>query len=344
MKTTNAKTKVFQTPAGPVNEQTVEKTQNKGTSARRPKPKISHAETVKLDIHGDDSPLKEREVEYCPPKPKDLPYESDDFPDGCLDYEMLKGPNLMKGWQEYYINPVDENGLTQKEKKFQAQLAKALKATDEHVRKAVEEEWTIGDVPETFIHKHKKERELHQLKAGEPMRNPSISAKGPATIASRKAASALSVLPKAVPAAHRPAKMAATSKPSFLVRGKKAVAPPPANPSDMRHTAAAAASKSTIGYTKGRTASSVVNMAFPKPRSFARSVSNVSEASDTTITPENFAQKHEEGSDQWRRLKLLGAFDTDDEDLEPGLRGELPDCLRAEDEDEDEFVMTLGPK
>ncbi len=70
-----------------------------------------------------------------------------------------------------------------------------------------------------------------------------------------------------------------------------------------------------------------------------RSVSNFSQASDTTITPARFAQKEEDL--EWKKLDWLGAFDVDDEDLEPGLRGALPECLRA-DEDDEEFVMTLG--
>jgi hypothetical protein len=36
-----------------------------------------------------------------------------------------------------------------------------------------------------------------------------------------------------------------------------------------------------------------------------------------------------------------GIFDTDDEDLESGLRGVLPDCLRKGEDAEVDFVMTL---
>jgi hypothetical protein len=59
MKTTNAKAKVFQTPAGPAPEKELEKTQPKPqTSARRPK-KLIHADAVKLEIHGDESLQRE---------------------------------------------------------------------------------------------------------------------------------------------------------------------------------------------------------------------------------------------------------------------------------------------
>jgi hypothetical protein len=346
MKTTNAKTKAFQTPAAPILDKDPVKTQTKPTSARRPKSKVSHAETIKLNIHGDESgPLEEREPEYCPPKPTPLPYESDVFPDGCLDYDILKRPNLMRGWQNYYRNPVDENGISLKEKQFEAECAKARKDAEEKILKQMEEmEWTIGDVPETFKNLHINDGDDQ----GKDMINKQVNkssvphSKGPATVASRKAAFALSVAPKAPLTVAKLSSGAATSKKgtSFLACGKKPAAPVPVNPSAMRHTAAAVASRSTIGYTKGRSASSVLKM---RVGGLPRSTSNLSNGSDTTITPSSYAQKQgpEVGNEDWRRLMFLGMFDTDEEDLEPGLRGVIPDCLRRDEDAEVEFIMTL---
>ena len=326
MKTTNAKAKAFQTPAGPAPEKELEKTQAPKTSARRPK-KVTHGETVKLQVHDDEGPLAEREVEYCPPKPKDLPYESEDFPKGCLNYDVLKPEILMRGIHDTYFVQVDENGLTRMDREYEESRKKSAKALDEHVMKMMEEEWTIGDVPEL---NKKQAKPTEQVKKAP-------STKAPSTIASRKAASALSVSPKSAAAPPK------TSKPipkpsSFLARPKPA--PLPTNPSAMRHTAAAAASRNTIGYTKGRTASSVLQK---REGGFTRSVSNLSQGSDSTITPARFAEKETgPGSDEWKKLKFLGAFDVDDEELEPGLRGMLPECLRRDEEDDEEFVMTLG--
>jgi hypothetical protein len=346
MKTTNAKTKAFQTPTAPLLDKDPLKTQTKPTSARRPKPKVSHAETIKLNIPGDDNgPLEEREPEYCPPKPTSLPYESDVFPDGCLDYDILKAPNMMRGWQNYYLNPVDENGVSLKEKQFEAECAKAHKDAEENILKQMEEmEWTIGDVPEIFNSLHIKDgNDQGKDTLNKKVNNSSVPpSKGPATIASRKAASALSVAPKASLASAKTTNNVTAPKTvtSFLVRGKKTAAPAPINPSAMRHTVAAAASRSTIGYTKGRSASSVLKM---HTGGLPRSTSNLSDGSDTTITPTSYAQKQgtEVGNDDWRRLMLLGVFDTDDEDLELGLRGILPDCLGKDEDAEVDFVMTL---
>lgn len=331
MKTTNAKAKTFQTPAGPVPQKEIEKAQPPQTSARRPK-KVTHAETSKIAVHGDESPLAEIDVEYCPPKPKDLPYESEDFPDGCLNYDALQPGNLMRGIYQTYYNPVDENGLTRQDREHEVAYQKAAKEADEKIMKMMEEDWTVGDVPETFHHLKKKQPVLKDTKPVENKLAP-LSSKGPATIASRKAAIALSVAPKSTvvpPKASKP-------KPatSFLS------CPKPVSPASTSNSVVgAAASRSTIGYTKGRNASTALKK---RDGGMTRSVSNLSQSSDKTITPARFAEKGSGlGSEKWRRLKFLGAFDVDEEDTEPGLRGALPECLRRDDEDDEEFVMTLG--
>ncbi len=318
MKTTNAKTKALQTPARSVLEKELPKTQPRPTSARRPKPKVSHTDTIKLDVHSDDvGPLEEQEVEYCPPKPKDLPYESEDFPDGCLDYSIVTAHGMNRYWQSYYLDPVDENGVSIKEKQFEESLAKAFRETDEKILKAVEEQdWSVGDVPETSTNLRIKEHDHSKVQVLEQAKKRSAPcSKGPATLTSRNAASALSVIPKANLAAPKTTKAGiAETQTSFFAPGRKSAAPAPVNQSAMRHTAATAASRSTIGYTKGRSASSALKM---RTGGLPRSTSNLSATSDTTITPTSYAQKQgsEVGGDDCRRLKFLAAFDSDDEDL-----------------------------
>ena len=70
-KTTNAKTKAFQTPAPAPIDGGQGKTVQKSVSARKPKPKVSHPETTKLeDILADKEALAGKEIEYMPPNPK----------------------------------------------------------------------------------------------------------------------------------------------------------------------------------------------------------------------------------------------------------------------------------
>ena len=93
--------------------------------------------------------------------------------------------------------------------------------------KMMEEDWTIGDVPETFRHLRKKQipAQVQAVpKINDQIKKPTtMSNKGPATITSRKAASALSVAPKAAPVAPKASKPA--SKASFLHRPKAPIAP-----------------------------------------------------------------------------------------------------------------------
>ena len=326
MKTTNAKAKAFQTP-GPAIEKEAEKGHAPQSTARRPK-KVTHAETSKIQVHGDESPLAEREVEYCPPKPKDIPFETEDFPNGCLDYTMLKPGNLMRGLHEAYYPKVDANGMTREEREHEKAYQRSIKKADEQIAKMMEEDWTIGDVPETF--RNSKKTPVIRDDSKQTLNRAPFSTKGPATIASRKAAAALSVAPKATAVPPKTAKPRPAT--SFLSRSKPAL--PVANHNPM---IAEAASRSTIGYTKGRNASTALKK---REGGSTRSVSNVCQSSETTITPARFAQKE---SEEWQRLKFLGAFDVDDEDVEPGMRGALPECLRKDDYDDEEFVMTLGP-
>lgn len=348
MKTTNAKAKAFQTPSGPAPEKELGKTQQKQTSARRPKRAI-YADTVKLEVHGHESPLQERdlEVEYAPPRPKDIPYQSEDFPEGCLNYDFVKPGNLMKGALSSYRQQVDAQGRTRLEREMEESYAKSSKKADERLLKMMqEEEWTVGDVPETFRHLRKKEPEQSNKIGARPN-------KAPATIASRQAASALSVISKPTSTQVKATKPAPKPKGaiSFLSRPQPAPLPTPA-PSTLRNSAAVNTSRSTIGYSKGRSASGALQkgptvpntLVAPQKRSgggFTRSVSNMSQASDTTITPARFAKEGQENEEWKKRLSFLSAFDVDEEQLEPGLRGVMPDSLRAQDEDDEEFVLTL---
>lgn len=72
-KTTNAKAKIFQTPAGPAEGDAGKPKQN-SVSARKPKPKVSHAEMTKLEVLGDKDELEddEPEIEYMPPRAKSM--------------------------------------------------------------------------------------------------------------------------------------------------------------------------------------------------------------------------------------------------------------------------------
>lgn len=371
MKTTNAKAKACPTPAGPATEKEVEKTQPKRqTSARRPK-KLVHADPVKMAVHGDESPLAERDVEYCPPKLQDRAYESSDFPDNCLDYTALRPENLKKGISRAYRHLVDENGLSRIEREAEEGYQRSARECDTAVLKMMEEDWTVGDVPETFRpQRNKTKPSLPQVVPPTASRKPpsdvkkphSQSLKGPGTLVSKRAASALALpsQPAALPAK--------TSKPPVpklpFLSSRPKPTPAPSNASTMRQAVAVAASRSTIGYTKGRSASAGILShkassgppAAPRAeRTLQRSVSTASSAStasDVTITPARFFARESELEleREWRQPSFLKAFEQLDDNGEEGegeeeegrLGGALAECLRREDEEDEGFVMKLG--
>ncbi|KAM3078545.1 hypothetical protein ACMFMG_006417 [Clarireedia jacksonii] len=353
MKTTNAKTKVFQTPAGPGVEKELEKTVSKQPSVRKPRSRVT--EKVKIDVHGDDSPLGEPDVEYMPPRSKDIPFDSDIFPKGCLNYDVLKPENLTRGSLGAWYNTADKDGKSKVERDLEEGYRKSTERTDELVLAAMEEEWTIGDMPETFRHlQNKASSQQNKAKVFmEQTPKPTISTqiRGPATVTSRRAASALSTAPKATAEpVKRPATAIARPVSSFLTRGKKTMIIAPIPHATMQHKAAAITSRSTIGYTKGRSVSnplqkreapSTILQKRVNP-GLSRSASNISQNSESTITPARFANQENLNVPEYKRPDFLSAFDVDDEELEPGLRGALPECLKKFDEDEEEFIMTLG--
>ena len=335
-KTTNAKAKVFQTPAVPVPEKGTDKIQQQ-VSARRPK-RIDHPVAVKLEVYGSESPLVERDVEYAPPKPKDIPYESDDFPLGCLNYEPIRKGNLTKGIHQSYNKKLDENGRSKLDIQLEEAYVKSSKAIDDAVLKSMEEDWTVEDVPETFTSLQKA-----SVKAIRGDADPSSAPytkryKAPPTIASRKAASALSGAP--VPRSA----LARTTQPntarSLLSRSKPSAPLLSSQPSTTRHIAAIAASRSTIGYTKGKSASGALQVQ-KRPGGMTRSVSNISQESDITITPTRFAQS--EGDKDSKKFEWLAAFETN-ASIDDGLESSHSPDYKTLEEDEEEFVMTLDLK
>ena len=299
-------------------------------------------------MHTDKSPLEEEEIEYAPPKPKDIPYESDVFPDGVITFEGLKPENMFKGYYQYYFNPVDDNGKTSMERDMEEQQKRSFERGEEQIRKDMDEfDWSIGDVPESkdLFKKKAVVATTSTVAPGKRLARP--VPKQPSTIASRKAASALAMPTK--PPATAPARQVKTAAPAttrapsrgFLLPKRKPAQPVPQPTIAARERAAAiAASRSTLGYTKGRSTSSVVlgdnDLAgrqppvAPKPRTLMRSVSTASSTSDATITPARFAQL------ELKRPDFLSIFDADEE--EGNLGGGMPPM----DDSDDDFQLTMN--
>ncbi|KAI1754411.1 hypothetical protein F4782DRAFT_29356 [Xylaria castorea] len=366
-KTTNAKAKGLQTLNVKSAVGDIEQSQVKLQNTVRPKQRESHAETQKLQVHAEETdPLSEDEIEYCPPKPKDLPYESDVFPDGVLTFDALKPENKMKGYYQYYFNPIGEDGLSQRDRQLQEETRKAIKEGERLIKEDLDNfEWSV-----------KAELEPDT----KPVKKASTSSKLPAprkalsTVRSRNAANVLSMDDTTKSMQRKVAKTSELSKPppkkssSFAMPTLRTSRPGSSQLSSAPKKSASeleATSRTTIGYNKGRATASLLTRTktptnnlrknTPRPASASthrggipRSDTTLSNDSDKTITPARYAHKQAavaaDEDHAWReRVPFLSIFNPevdcgDDEDDLLGIKHKTPAFL---DDDDEEFELKL---
>lgn len=180
-----------------------------------------------------------------------------------------------------------------------------------------------------------------------PAQKKTASSDGPSALKSKTAATVLSqpktstFVPKAT---SKPGVPAAKPRLNSTLISRQKKPPAPLNPSPMRHNAATAASKTTVGYAKGRATSAAFRKpGLPKMNSKAKE----NEIPDTSLCPEEYIQRYGEpkfGSDMWVRCKSAGCFDKyEGPSLEEIFAGGRPyglDALLREDAEED-FQLTF---
>lgn len=346
-KTTNAKARAaLQTPGVKPTGQNLQKTTVRPTTNLRPKQSAPQVESSKLEVHTDKD-WREEEVEYAPPKPKDIPYESEVFPDGVITFEGLKPENLFKGYYQYYFNRVDGDCKTSIEREMEEKRQRSFQRGEEQILKDMEEfDWSIGDLPESkdVFTKKKAEGTAITTTAAAIKKPTRPVSRQPSTITSRKAASALAMTsnPSSITQAKDKAIGPTTAKPpsrGFLLPKKKPAQPLSQASLPIRERATAVtASRSTLGYSRGRSTSSAVladkdpvnrHPVAPKSRPLVRSISTASSCSDATITPARFAE-----AEASKKPDFLSIFDVDEDD--GSLGGGMPLM-----DDFDDFQMTV---
>jgi uncharacterized protein YnzC (UPF0291/DUF896 family) len=254
-------------------------------------------------------------------------------PDGIIydtTFPQFKGSNLGRGWETLYDDrEVGDDGLTRKEREEK----EANEAYDKHVEELIKK--SLDDIEpldeaSTDVTATKVPPRLANIKTKR-----SVDRAIP-TIKSRTAAGALALQPRkaAVPVKPRASAIPKTRLPSVLAARKKT--PPPSNPSSMRHTAAVASSKTTLGYSKGRKVSSVLRQTPQKDRATDKPPSN------SILSPERYMMLYGEppfGSEMWLRCKAAGCFDPEPDDAQDQLEVVL--SIYQEDEESANFQLTL---
>ncbi|KAF9775950.1 hypothetical protein IL306_005948 [Fusarium sp. DS 682] len=350
-KTTNAKAKNGQLGGVKNIIKDIEQTQLKPT-AQKPKQRPVDLAPLEIRLKEEQKPVEpqEEEPEYAPPKPKDLPYESDCFPKDMLTLEGLKKDNLLKGYYQHFFNPVDDEGVSRQDREFAETMKKvAAKAEERNKLETDALTFNIDDLSDNEV----------QIKAPAPKatiadssarKATGIRTKQPSSLASRRAASALSIHSDASSnsKASSVARTTKMRKPlSSLYQSKKPVARS-AVPTKTSHADSAtgvAASRTTIGYNRGRSASSMVNAqrrGTTAPVGTHRAVKPIetvsSLQSDLTITPARLRQAVKQQEEAKSRPQFMSIFDEDgeDDDLPP-----LSQPLDISEDEEEEFELKL---
>lgn len=267
-KTTNAKAKPFQTPAPLTKDQKgLAKTQPRSASTRKPKLKVHQQLEPVFDVGpvGDKQDIEQEEddvpdIEYAPPRPKDLP----DYPDPEDPFEfkpdeefpMFSRENYMRGALEYFGNPVGADGLTRRERK-----AKEEAEADEQYFEQVETQMKLNPMELDMEREWRLEREAQgaEAKKGSIQNHkpsklnphkPFSQRKSPQNaISSQIAAAALSSHSSNEPRAPSISRFAA---PTASSAAKKPSTTAPIIATKHANTLGSIASKSTIGYSQGR--------------------------------------------------------------------------------------------
>ncbi|KAI4599931.1 hypothetical protein KJ359_001667 [Pestalotiopsis sp. 9143b] len=360
-KTTNAKSRGPQTVNVKSAIKDIGGQQSQAPATIKPKQKQSQVETQKLQIHSEEPhSLSDEEPEYCPPRPKDLPYESNVFPEGVLTFEALKPENRLKGFYQHYFDPIDENGVGRSSKEQAEKTRKAFEDGDKKILEDIQNfEWTSiqGEIDSA-----------KKVKPSVPSANPA-KAKGTqvrpplrkplGSVTSKNAARVLTNMDDTTKSMQRrmskSAAGPATRKkaPSFAIPRFTATRPSASQPTAARRTPMAnieANSRTTLGYNKGRAAASALASATAKPAvkraqgalqpkasGLPRSATILSNDSDKTITPARFATKEPSPvvEDQlWKeRVPFLSIFNPEDDD-DCDLAGSPPP-----ESDDEEFEM-----
>ncbi|KAH7318759.1 hypothetical protein B0I35DRAFT_409596 [Stachybotrys elegans] len=342
-KTTNAKAKTG--PSNGVKDivKELEKAQ-KPTTIQKPKQKPVELAPVAFSVKADssDGGDEEEEPEYAPANPEPLPYQSDVLPPGGLTTKGLRRENMFKGYYEHFYNPIDDNGVSRKDKEFRKEMDLVMKMAEERNAKEMDAlDWNVEDATETAQPRQKKQvaaqsSELAVKKTRQ---------KYPATITSRRAASALSVTSDTDRSTKpRPASAATTTRkpPSTALRTNVKSRAPLANAGPSNSTAETA-SRTTLGYNKGRSASSLVH-GRPQPKQAVPSRTTKpaitpDKMSELTITPARVRQAalSQQESKPAPAFTSIFDLDGDDEDLPPMRKP----AFLMDDDDEEEFELKL---
>lgn len=257
-----------------------------------------------------------------PDYPEDITYDT--------TFPQFKGTNMTRGWHKiYYHGDIGEDGLTDRQRKFQEQVIASEKKIDEMIQKQVDDidlkELLLEDKSEPLL-------EASSSRAHKKEHTRSASAMLPtraSTLKARNAAAALA----------RPGSSATgrndTVRSSSAAAKTRKTPTPQANVSNARHAVATASSRTTVGYSRGRSVSSALPN---KPATAGKKPSQPK----AIMSPETYVQLYGAlpvGSEMWARCDEAGCLP--EQEVVPISDEEIGLPLFEEDEETLNFQLTL---
>lgn len=343
-KTTNAKARAGHTGGVKGVAKDIEKSQTKPTTLQRPKQKSPEIAPINFQAKAEQEGIQEdEEPEYAPLKSRDIPYESDVLPQGLLTFKGLKKENLFKGYYEHFYNPIDDNGVAKHDREFEQAMEKVVdKAEAQNKRETDELNWNISDLADTVKPIRKRISHEKSSVVTSESRVKQIHSKHPSTIASRRAASALSI-PSDVsgkPLSQTAVQAVKPRKPlSSLLQINRAVKDAATRKvSPCESAVGEAASRTTIGYKRGKSTSSMMqsNRAPSSIGLPASTIGLTNSEANLTVTPARIGQAAMKKHESEHRPQFMSIFDADEDETESLLAMNCP--LQLSD-DEEEFEL-----
>lgn len=345
-KTTNAKARAGQTVGVKDIVKEIEKTQVKPTTAKKISQKPTSSELCDFGTTtAHEQATHDDEPEYAPLRPKALPYESDILPPGGLSFNGLKKENLFRGYYENFYNSVDESGNSREERAFAEEMRAVMtEAMQRNEQQANDLDWNAADVPST-IRASQNSRPLRKFERPLTIQSKKPGFTNLSTVASRKAASALAVRRDANKPLGAVGSLRKTPSSVGPARSAMKAVSNPLTAAPI-NTVGEAASRTTLGYNKGKSASSMIraragagpSQLHPKP---SKSLEEAQDELDLAITSGRVRSSERDnktaGTDQQPRLQFLSIFQDDD-----GEDGLLPmSGPEPESDDDEEFELRL---
>ncbi|KAF3481802.1 uncharacterized protein GIQ15_04561 [Arthroderma uncinatum] len=345
MKTTNAKARAFQTPAPTLPMGTIKQRSAKRGSTRKIKKAapVPVQTTQEVAVPVEDE--QELEIEYMPPKPKPLP-DHPDYITYDTTFPQFKGANLGRGWEKLYEdNSVGPDGLTAKEREAKELDEAYDKQIDALIQAQID---SIGTLElEGELDDRVESRPTSRATSRATSRS-SRSERSVSTLRSRNAAQALAMDPKGSVRTRSSPRLAAKAAAKAPPKTTMKKTTEPSNPSSMRHTAAVASSRSTLGYSKGRDVLSALQgesePARAKTMTLRKKKAEKEKEAESILSPERYMQLYGPppfGSEMWMRCKIAGYFEEEVKSTEELLEMDGLDDAYVEDEESANFQLTL---